>query len=417
MEEKRIIPICLAGGHGQRLAPISTPDCPKSFVRLPGGHSLLQQTLARIACEEIFAPPVLIGARSQRCALFNHARLIGQTPQAILLEPKACNTALAIASTVAYLLQTNSDDTLIALLPTDHVIADRTQWIASVTQAADHARASQCLTLIGMQPEVTAHKKYCEYGYVKLAHLPAQATPATGFVQRAHGFIEKPAHADALIATGQYAIHSGQVLASLRALASAFERYAPYLWQAALDALSYGHKDQAFFLLGHAPYQRVLPLPFDRVILEKSSDLFAVICACGWQDIGDVASFCAYADAPPEWFLAQAPRIDKPWGFYDRISAAPDCQVKHLHLFAKARTSLQRHALRSEHWTIIAGTARVELDGKTYRLDAGESLVVAKNAWHRLSNDGTTMLQVMEVQTGIPDENDIERAQDDYGRA
>lgn len=408
---KKILPICLAGGKGQRLAPISTPQCTKPFVTLADGSSLLQLTLRRIKQSPLFSHPLIIGAESERFALLNHARLAQSSPHAILLEPMGRNTALAVASAVAFLSNTHAGDTVLALLPADHVIEDTGAWEASLARAARHAQSSGEITLIGMALDTASR----EYGYMQLADAPPDISSAHT-VHQISGFVEKPHNASELVATGRYLTHSGQVIATLAALIASCEQYAPNLWSAALQATRLGAIDQEFFLLDKTAYEDALPIAFDRAILEKQRRLCAISSACGWSDIGTVSAFTSYAKENVSWFKAQPLRVHRPWGYYDLISATPNSQVKRLYVFPGARISMQRHAHRAEHWTIISGIANVELDDKTHILDAGESLVIAQNAWHRLSNYGASLLQIMEVQTGLPDEADIERAADDYGR-
>jgi mannose-6-phosphate isomerase-like protein (cupin superfamily) len=79
--------------------------------------------------------------------------------------------------------------------------------------------------------------------------------------------------------------------------------------------------------------------------------------------------------------------------------------------------SLQRHRLRSEHWIIAAGTGVMTLDDKTWALSTGQYVHVPVEGVHRVQNDGTENLIIIETQLGICDENDIERLEDDYGRS
>src|SRR5579863_10007062 len=46
--------VILAGGSGTRLWPLSTPQFPKQFLPLPGGKSMIQETLARV--ESLITP-------------------------------------------------------------------------------------------------------------------------------------------------------------------------------------------------------------------------------------------------------------------------------------------------------------------------------------------------------------------------
>ncbi len=55
-------------------------------------------------------------------------------------------------------------------------------------------------------------------------------------------------------------------------------------------------------------------------------------------------------------------------------------------------------------------------DHEQFSLAAGEAITILPNSWHRLSNNTDNILIINELQTGSPDENDIERSDDDYGR-
>jgi mannose-6-phosphate isomerase-like protein (cupin superfamily) len=91
--------------------------------------------------------------------------------------------------------------------------------------------------------------------------------------------------------------------------------------------------------------------------------------------------------------------------------------VKRLHVHAGCRLSYQKHRFRSEHWTVVAGTARCTVDGQAHVLVAGASIDVPLGAKHRLANEGSEELVVLEVQCGAyTGEDDILRFEDDYGR-
>ena len=72
---------------------------------------------------------------------------------------------------------------------------------------------------------------------------------------------------------------------------------------------------------------------------------------------------------------------------------------------------------RSESWTIIKGQGIVTLDGVEYKVSAGESIKINKEAKHRIQNPSDTILIFIEVQTGTYfGEDDIVRIEDDYNR-
>ena len=79
--------------------------------------------------------------------------------------------------------------------------------------------------------------------------------------------------------------------------------------------------------------------------------------------------------------------------------------------------SLQMHHHRSEHWVVVSGTARVEIDEKISILAENESIYIPLGSKHRLSNPGKINLTLIEVQSGsYVGEDDIVRFEDKYGR-
>ena len=118
------------------------------------------------------------------------------------------------------------------------------------------------------------------------------------------------------------------------------------------------------------------------------------------------------------WILAQRRREDhRPWGYYRVLEDEPDHKVKRLVVYPGKRLSLQRHKHRTEHWLILQGHALITLNDETISMEAGQAMDVPQGAWHRIRNPGAQNMAVIEVQTGnYFGEDDIERAEDDYGR-
>lgn len=108
----------------------------------------------------------------------------------------------------------------------------------------------------------------------------------------------------------------------------------------------------------------------------------------------------------------------RPWGHYDILLDAPDTKVKLIVVQPGKRLSYQRHQRRREHWFIVRGSAVVTLDGREVLLMAGEYLDIPCGSWHRIANRGAVEMAFIEVQTGeYFGEDDIERSEDDFGRA
>jgi mannose-6-phosphate isomerase-like protein (cupin superfamily) len=119
-----------------------------------------------------------------------------------------------------------------------------------------------------------------------------------------------------------------------------------------------------------------------------------------------------------ERILGERKREDhRPWGFYEVLADRPEHKVKRITVYPGQRLSYQRHFQRSEHWYVIQGRAVVTLNGQEIEAPAGEAIDLPVGSWHRVRNPGESNLVFIEVQTGeYFGEDDIERAEDDYGR-
>jgi mannose-6-phosphate isomerase-like protein (cupin superfamily) len=107
----------------------------------------------------------------------------------------------------------------------------------------------------------------------------------------------------------------------------------------------------------------------------------------------------------------------RPWGAWHVLDEGPGYKVKRIEVRPGARLSYQTHAHRSEHWTVVQGTATCILDGETLELKPGGTIEVGIGTPHRIANRHDQDLVIIEVQRGdYTGEDDIVRLDDDYGR-
>jgi len=108
----------------------------------------------------------------------------------------------------------------------------------------------------------------------------------------------------------------------------------------------------------------------------------------------------------------------RPWGSYTVLDDSPTHKVKRLEVRPGKRLSYQRHAHRAEHWFVVQGTGRVTLDDVIHEIGPGQAIDIGLHAAHRIENPGSEVLVFVEVQHGESfAEDDIERLEDDFGRA
>ena len=108
----------------------------------------------------------------------------------------------------------------------------------------------------------------------------------------------------------------------------------------------------------------------------------------------------------------------RPWGTYTILEDTPKYKIKRIDVKPGGRLSLQKHFHRSEHWTVVSGTAVVTLGDKEIALRANESIHIPMGEFHRLENAGKLNLIIIETQIGdYLGEDDIVRVEDDYKRS
>lgn len=107
----------------------------------------------------------------------------------------------------------------------------------------------------------------------------------------------------------------------------------------------------------------------------------------------------------------------RPWGTWKVVDVGVRHAVKRIEVAPGHRLSLQRHEGRAERWVVVAGEGIVTLGTRKRRLVPGGSVSIPKRTVHRLENDGTEKLVLIEIQYGERlEEADIERLADDYER-
>jgi len=109
--------------------------------------------------------------------------------------------------------------------------------------------------------------------------------------------------------------------------------------------------------------------------------------------------------------------VYRPWGKFDSVDYGKRYQVKRITVNPGAKLSVQKHHHRSEHWVVVAGTAKVTNGQQTFLLSENESTYIPVGIVHALENPGKVKLEIIEVQTGsYLGEDDIVRFEDLYGR-
>ncbi len=108
----------------------------------------------------------------------------------------------------------------------------------------------------------------------------------------------------------------------------------------------------------------------------------------------------------------------RPWGSFHVLDEQPGFKVKRIVVEPAGRLSLQSHKHRSEHWTVVSGTATVTVGETVVAMTRGQSIDIPLGAKHRLENLHDGLVEIIEVQFGgYLGEDDIVRYDDIYARS
>jgi mannose-1-phosphate guanylyltransferase len=269
-----ILPVILSGGGGTRLWPLSTPECPKQFLALTGDETMFQLTVRRTADPARFHPPMVVANAAHGALVKSQLGAIGVSDAAIVLEPCARNTAPAIAAAA---LLAQSPETLLLVMPSDHVITDVAAFHAAIERAAVHADDGWLCTF-----GITPTGPETGYGYIQ------SAADLGGGVKQVARFVEKPdrERAEAMLATGDHDWNGGIFLFRADAFLDALAKNAPEIGRSVAVAVKEARRDGQFVVPDAEAFAQSPSISIDYAVMEKSDQVAVVPVAMGWSDVG-----------------------------------------------------------------------------------------------------------------------------------
>ncbi|EGP1034560.1 mannose-1-phosphate guanyltransferase [Salmonella enterica subsp. enterica serovar Cerro] len=477
MAAETLIPVIMAGGTGSRLWPLSRELYPKQFLCLQNNLSMLQSTISRLDGIK-HASPIVICNEKHRFIVADQLLQMNQLTNNIILEPVGRNTAPAVAL-AALVAKNNSskEDPLLLILAADHVFTNENEFRITVSKAIPFEDRGKLVTF-GIVPSkaesgygyiLRGNKLQLEddiiaFDVEQFVEKPsietAQAYVASGdyywnsgmFLFRAGRYLEelKKYRPDILIACEKsisdlnidlnfvrineddfypcpdvsidYAVMEHTADAVVMPMDAGWSDVGSWssLWEISAhtpegnvhhgDVIS--HKTENSYV--YAESGLVTTVGVKDLVVVQTKDAVLIADRHAVQDVKKVVEKIK-ADGRHEHHMHR--EVYRPWGKYDSIDAGERYQVKRITVKPGEGLSVQMHHHRAEHWVVVAGTARVTINGEVKLLGENESIYIPLGATHCLENPGKIPLDLIEVRSGsYLEEDDVVRFRDRYGR-
>ena len=264
----------MAGGHGTRLWPLSTPKVPKPFLKLiPGKKTLLEETLLRLKSMVPVSRIFLIGNQEHLTLLRKFGSRIPKNQ--IIGEPVLRNTAATVALAAALVSQ-KDPKALLLVLPADHWMGKPTRFQSAVKRAARFSNAHQQFSIFGVKATFPSPS----YGYLKAGRRISRFSRSIYHLDQ---FVEKPSveKAKRFLKSGKYFWHAGIFLAPASVILDSAKRFKPALFRL-ISKMSIRNGK----IIPRAVFSKLPQISFDYAVLERLRHASMIYSDCDWSDVG-----------------------------------------------------------------------------------------------------------------------------------
>ena len=471
-----VLPVIHSGGSGVRLWPLSRASFPKQYLNFEekDKNTLLQNTFLRLSGIKNLLHPLIICNEEQRFIVAEQMRSIKVEPLSILLEPFGKNTAPAI--TLGSLIGIREkNDPILLILSSDHKIENNMNFINAFEEGLVHAKNGRIVTfgIIPTSPEIG-------YGYIESFEKISKENKFSKikrFIEKPNQKKANKLYKDLHFSwnSGIFIARASVILKEIKkyqpkiveicrnSLKSSckdfnFERIDQEIFKdcpnisidfavmentnlGTVVALDAGWDDLRSWksiwenskvneenntLIGkiftknvknsylRSESRLVVALGMRNIILIETED---AILVAEKKDINDLKEFIKDLENKNVQEVKNNKIFHRPWGQYTSLIENETWQVKRIKVYPNESLSLQLHNYRSEHWIVVDGIAKVDVEDKSFLLNKNESTYIPLGSKHRLSNPGNKPLILIEVQSGTYlGEDDIVRFQDKYRR-
>lgn len=273
----------LAGGLGERLWPLSTPEHPKQLLKLFSNKTMIRQTVDRIL-PLISANRIFVGTNIKQAHKIKK-ELFMIPEENIIIEPVFKGTAAAIGYAALHIKNKYKDSSMI-VLASDHLILDEEGFRKNINIAIDEVINYDTIVTLGVKPT----KPETGYGYIEI-----DGEFIYNKVFAVNKFYEKPnlEAAKSYIKAGRFLWNSGIFIFRTETILEEMKQYMPKhynILKEIANLISYEDLNTDVIKKLIYNYNRFDKISIDNGIMEKSKRIKVVPSDFGWSDIGSFTS-------------------------------------------------------------------------------------------------------------------------------
>tara|TARA_A100001388_G_scaffold73192_1_gene51924 strand:- start:18901 stop:20358 length:1458 start_codon:yes stop_codon:yes gene_type:complete len=471
-----VLPVILSGGVGTRLWPLSRASYPKQYLAINEDNkfTLIQNTYLRLRNIKNLLSPLIVCNEEQRFIVAEQMREINVEPNSILLEPFGKNTAPAIALS-ALMSVDKYNDPILLVLPSDHKIKNIEIFNQTIAEGISLANKGSLVTF-GIVPKSAE----TQYGYIESSERifgEIKSSNIKKFIEKPSKEIAEKLFKNEHYTwnSGIYLFRASTILKELNKFAPFIVEICQKSLEGSKKDLNFQRIDSQLFkkctnvsidiaVMEKTKLGKVIPLnvgwndlgnwksvwedskkdiknnTFQGKVFAKNvkntylrsenrllvglglQDLFIVetedsVLVANKESVNEIKELIKELKDNNTQELISTKKVHRPWGNFTSIMKGATWQVKRIVINPRQSLSLQMHQYRSEHWVVVKGIAKVEINNEVSLLKVNESIYVPIKSKHRLSNPSNNELILIEVQSGTYlGEDDIIRFEDIYKR-
>lgn len=395
--------IILAGGIGNTLWPLSRKNYPKQFLNICEGRSLLQDTIVRnLPFADEF---IIVTNESYKEIMESQLKAFQGLRYRIIYESRNCGTFAAVSLASAFL---NASD--IMMVTVSDLIIEDGSYKDSVIKAKEIAKNGEIANIVrDLSVDDHAGIYICMVGTFN--HSLQKIFPDVCQLKKKARRRLKTVRRNIVVPE------------------NIMEQFPHFRMQAELFArmdnvvpveahFNYKDMDDVYDVseLGTAVYEK-------NIISNNCEDVLLINTASKHLVVANSINDIAVVNTDDATYISDREHIDdikaiakehieeyKPyfesskvmfrqWGMHEILSSTEHYKVKKVTIYPKMSMKLHKHEHRLESWTIVEGTATIQIGNEVKEYPKNDTVSVPIGVPHRVSN--LTDSNVIIIETGI----------------